>query len=446
MGQMPIRPLLWKFSLPAIVGMLVSGLYNVVDRIFIGLGVGAHGLAGAVVGFPVMLVQMAFGMLIGLGANALVSIQLGQKHPEEAERIMGCALFLLITNSLLLSVVGLLFLRPLLFLFGGSEQVMPYAVAYLRWILLGGVFGAISFGMNSIIRSEGNPRMAMKTMFIGAGLNTLLDPLFIFVFHLGVAGAAIATIISQAVSALWVLSYFRSGKSHLRLHLANVRFHFPLMAQIVTLGSAPFAMHMVSSLLNAILNNQLQKYGGDLAISSMGILYSISMLLLMPIFGINQGSQPIIGYNFGAQKLDRVKRTLQYALIAASAVVVSGFLLIQLFPHMLIALFSHGNPLLSSTAVRALHLYFLLLPVVGFQIVSSSYFQAVGKPKRAMLLTLSRQVIFFIPAMLILPRFFGLDGVWLSAPFADLFSASLTALFLRHEIRLLTRPALPSTP
>jgi putative MATE family efflux protein len=446
MGEMSIRPLLWKFSLPAIAGMMVAGLYNIVDRIFIGLGVGALGLAGATVSFPVMLVQMAFGMLIGLGATALISIQLGKKQSAEAERIVGCALFLLIASSLLLSAAGLFFLRPLLSLFGGSEEVMPYAVAYLRWILIGGVFQAISFGMNSIIRSEGNPRMAMKTMFIGAGLNALLNPLLIFVFHFGVAGSAIATVISQAVSAPWVLRYFTSGNSHLRLQWPNVRFRLQLTLRIMTLGSAPFTMQIVASVLNALLNNQLQKYGGDLAISSIGILYGISMLLLMPIFGINQGSQPIIGYNFGAQKFSRVKQTLQYALIAASAVVVTGFVIINLFPHMLIALFNHDNPVLKETAERALHLYFLMLPVLGFQIVSASYFQAVGKPKRAMLLTLSRQVIFFIPAMFILPRFYGLDGVWLSAPFADFFSASLTALFLWHEIHLLNQPALKPAP
>lgn len=441
MSEGSIPSLLVKFSLPAVVGMMVNALYNIVDRIFIGQGVGPLGLAGVTVGFPLMLIQMAFGMLIGLGANALISIKLGQQRKDEAERILGTATVLLIITSFIMSAFGLFFLPSLLRLFGASDAILPYAISYMRYILLGSIVQAISFGMNNFIRGEGNPRTAMKTMFIGAGLNILLNPIFIFVFKMGVAGAAIATVLSQTVSAIWVLSYFLSGKSLLKLHVQNMRIRKSVVLKILAIGSAPFAMHLVASVLNAILNNQLQKYGGDLAISIMGILYSISMLTLMPIFGINQGAQPIIGYNFGAERYDRVKKTLQLAISYASIIVFLGFLLTQLFPFALIKLFNHNDQALQNLGGHALPIFFLMLPLVGFQIVSANYFQAVGKPQWAILLTLSRQIIFFIPAMFVFPHFFQLDGIWMTAPFADFMSALLSGLFLIHEFRLLAKQA-----
>ena len=438
-GEGKISALLLKFSIPAIVGMLVSALYNVVDRIFIGQGVGSLGIAGATVGFPIMLVQMAFGMLIGLGGNALVSIRLGEQRKEEADTVAGNALVLLVITSLVMMGLGLTFLKPLLRLFGASAAIMPYSVDYMQVILLGTVFQMVGFGMNNFIRGEGNPGMAMKTMFIGAGLNTVLDPVFIFVLHMGVRGAAIATIISQAASAIWVLSYFAGGKSLLKIRRPALILRKRIVLKIFAIGSAPFAMHMVASVLNAILNIQLQRYGGDIAISVMGIMYSLAMLILMPIFGINQGSQPIIGYNFGAKKYDRVRLATKLATGAASVVVMAGFLITQLFPNALIRLFNHDDPQLLEMGRHAIRIFFLMLPVVGFQVVSANYFLAVGKAKQAMFLSLSRQLVFLIPAILILPRFFGLDGIWMASPFADFMSAFVSGLFLFNEIRHLGR-------
>jgi putative MATE family efflux protein len=439
MGEGSIPRLLLKFSVPAIVGMLVNALYNVVDRIFIGLGVGPLGIAGVTVGFPIMIVQMAFGMLIGMGGTALVSIRLGEQRKEEAERILGNAFSLLVIVSLLLMAAGLAWLRPLLALFGASPAILAQGHDYLSVILAGSVFMGVGFGLNGFIRAEGSPRMAMLTMVIGAALNTLLDPLFIFVFKMGVRGAAVATVISQAVSAAWVLGHFLAGRSLLKLRLANLRIRWNITAGIVAIGFAPFAMQLAASVLNALLTRQLQHYGGDLAIAAMGIFFSLNMLILMPIFGINQGAQPLIGYNYGARRFDRVKQALRLAIAAATAVVLVGFAVIELFPASMIRLFSRDSASLLAIGVTALRICLATLPIVGFQIVAASYFQAVGKPRQAMLLMLSRQVLLLIPAILILPRFFGLLGIYYAVPLSDLGSALLTGIWLARELRKLGR-------
>jgi putative MATE family efflux protein len=438
-GEAKISSLLLKYSIPAIVGMVVNALYNVVDRIFIGQGVGSLGIAGATVGFPIMQVQMAFSMLIGLGGNALVSIRLGEQRKNEAELVLGNALTLLTLISIILTVPGLIFLKPLLRLFGASAASMPYAVDYLQVILLGTAFPALGFGLNHFIRGEGNPKMAMKTMFIGAGLNTVLDPLFIFGFDMGVRGAAVATVISQAASTLWVLRYFLGDQSLLKIKRANLKLRKRIVWKISAIGSAPFAMHVVASVYTVLLNNQLQRYSGDLAITVMGILQSLALFFLMPIFGINQGSQPIIGFNYGAQKFARVRTTVHIAIAAASIVALTGFITVMIFPVPLIRLFNPNDAELIDLGRHAMRIFFLMMPVVGFQVVSSNYFQAVGKPKQAIFLSLSRQLIFLIPLLLILPGFFGLNGIWMVSPMADLLSALVTGSMLLRELRLLGR-------
>lgn len=435
LGEDSIVKLLVKFSIPAIIGMLVNSLYNIVDRIFIGNGVGSLGIAGAAIGFPIMLILMAFSMLIGIGANSLVAIRLGEQKKEEAEHIMGNALVLLIVLSLVISVSGLVFLNPLLRLFGASEEVLPYAKEYLSIILWGAVFQSVGMGMNNFIRSEGNPRMAMLTMLIGAILNIILDYVFIFIFRWGIAGAAYATILSQAVSAAWVLYHFLGGRSVLKLHAKNYRLNMGIVMKIVAIGTAPFLMQLAASVLNAIMNKSLNIYGGDIAISGMSAVSSIAMVFLMPVFGINQGAQPIIGYNYGARKYDRVKKTLKLAILSATVLVIIGFIITRLFPEQLIALFNREDAELIEFGAYALKIFLTFMPIIGFQIVSANYFQAVGKPMQAGLLSLSRQVLLLIPAMLILPRFYGLDGVLYAGPLADLVSSVVTALFLFYELR-----------
>lgn len=435
LGEMKISKLLIKFSLPAIVGMLVNALYNVVDRIYIGNGVGYLGIAGITIAFPVMLVMMAFSMLIGVGANSLVSIRLGQNKKDEAEGIFGNAVSLLILNALLLTIIGLVALDPLLKLLGASENILPYARDYLQIILIGGVFQSIGMGMNNFIRSEGKPKIAMYTMLIGALINTILDPIFIFIFHWGMRGAALATIISQAVSAIWVLGYFLRGKSLLKIQRKNLRLNSTVIGSILALGAAPFAMQIAASVQNFIMNNSLATYGGDIAISGMGVVNSITTLMIMPIFGINQGAQPIIGYNYGAKKYDRVKEAYKLAVIFASCIVVFGWIITRLFPEQLVSLFNSKDTELIDFGTIAIKRFLIFLPLVGFQIVSSNYFQAVGKPIYSALLGLSRQVLILIPALLILPRFMGLEGVISAGPLADIVSTLLTGIFIIYEMK-----------
>jgi len=439
LGEEKISKLLLKFSIPAIIGMVVNALYNFVDRIFIGNGVGSLGIAGITISFPLMLIVFAFAMLIGFGATSLISIKLGENKKEEAELIMGNGLVLLIFISATISGLGLIFIDPLLQIFGASATVLPYARDYLTIILWGTVFMTVSFGMNNFIRAEGNPKIAMFTMLIGAILNIILDPIFIFVFNWGIKGAALATIIAQMVSTTWVLSYFLSGKSTLNLRSQNLKLQFPTVKKIAAIGSAPFAMQLAASLLNVIMNNSLNFYGGDVAVAGVGIINSILTLILMPIFGINQGAQPIIGFNYGAQKFDRVKEGLKLAIIAATLVVTLGFLATRLFPQQFIALFNRDDPELIAFGAEAIRIFFFFLPIIGFQIVSASYFQAVGKPKKAMFLTLSRQVLLFIPLLLILPRFLGLKGILYAAPISDIGSSLLTGLWLLMEIKSLNK-------
>lgn len=435
LGEGEVLPLLVKFSIPAIIGMMVNALYNVVDRIFVGHGVGSVGLAAITISFPLMIIMMAFAMLIGVGANTLISIRLGQQKKEEAEQIIGNAFLLLIIVSIVITIGGLFFMNQLLKLFGASEEVMPYAKEFLTIILMGGIFQNIGFGMNNFIRGEGNPKIAAATMIIGAVVNTILNPIFIFVLHLGIRGSALATVISQAVSAVWVLYYFLGGKSLLKLQRKNLKIIGSIVGSILAIGSAPFAMQLAASVLSTILNHELVTYGGDIAVAAMGTVNSLSMLILMPIFGINQGAQPIIGFNYGAHNYDRVRKTLKYATIGATVIVLLGFVVTQLFPRQLISLFGESDEALIDVGARALRFFLAMLPIIGFQIVGANYFQAVGKPKQAMILSLSRQVLVLIPALLILPRFFELDGVFLAGPVADFVSSVITATWLLWELK-----------
>jgi putative MATE family efflux protein len=437
LGEENIGKLLMKFSIPAIVGMLVNALYNIVDRIFIGR-VDTLALSGVTITFPISIIIMAFGMLVGIGAAALISIRLGQQKKEAAEHILGNAFTLIIIISLIVTILGLVFLQPMLLIFGASKATLPYAKQYITIILIGTVFQSIGFGLNNIIRAEGNPRIAMFTMLIGGILNTILDPIFIFVFHMGTRGAAIATVISQIVNTIWVLYYFIGGKSVLKICYKNLKLDMKVVKSIFAIGMSPFSMQLAASLVTIISNKSLVKYGSDVSLGAMGAIMSIAMLVLMPIFGINQGCQPIIGYNYGAKRYDRVKHALKLAILAATAITTTGFIIIQLFPEQLINIFSN-DPALIAVGAQGIRIHLFMLPVIGFQIVSSNYFQAVGKAKISIFLGLSRQVIILIPLLFILPRFFDLNGVWASSPSSDAISSILTAVFLFVEIRHLNK-------
>ncbi|WP_446002696.1 MATE family efflux transporter [Clostridium estertheticum] len=441
LGSESISKLLFKFSVPAITGMVVNALYNIVDRIYIGhiKGVGSYALSGLAITFPISVIIMAFGMLIGIGACSVISIRLGEKNVEAADNILGNAVMLLTIISVVLGIFGVLFLNEILILFGADQNNLPYAKAYIQIILMGAVFQNVGFGINNIIRAEGNPKMAMFTMMFGAIINIILDPIFIFVFKMGIQGAAIATVISQAFNTLLVLRYFtaKNSGSILKLKKTNLKLNKYIVNDIFAIGVAPFSMQIASSLVAILYNRGLYTYGGNIAIAAMGILNSISMLIFMPIVGISQGIQPIIGYNYGAKLYDRVFKILKLAIIFGTCIAVLGFIVVQLFANQLITIFVGNNPELIKLGAHGLRIDLLVLPILGFQILGASYFQAINEAKTSMVLSVLRQVIVLIPIILILPLFLKLDGLWFSQPCADLIATSLTAFFLARSIKKL---------
>lgn len=437
LGSENTGKLLMEFSLPAIVGMVVQALYNIVDRIFVGNGVGTLAITGITICFPLMIVFMAFGMLIGMGGSSLFSIRFGEGKREEAERILGNTFMLLVIVSIALCAITGIFLEPLLRLFGASDKSLPYASAYLGLILYGVPLQAVGFGMNNFIRAEGRPVMAMATMLIGAILNVILAPLFIFVFHMGIRGAAIATITAQGISCIWVMHFFMSSHSLFGLHGNNMVLVMPVVRRILTIGLAPFFMQIGASLVVGVFNHQLIRYGGDVAVSVFGIVHSITMLTVMPVIAISQGAQPIMGFNFGARAFDRVKSTMLQAIRAATALVSAGFILAMIAPDHVIRLFNPADPELRRIGVHALRIFLAMLPLVGFQICVGGYFQAVGKPRQGIFLTLSRQIIVLVPCLLILPRFFGLSGIWMVSPVSDFTAFVLSLVLFAREMRAL---------
>lgn len=436
LGEEKISTLLWKYSVPAITGMVVNAFYNVIDSIFVGRGVGEIGLTAVTLAFPIMIVLMGFGMLVGVGAAAVVSLRIGEKKEKEAEKILGNAFTLSMVLSVVLTLTILMVLDPVLLLLGADPNVLPYARDFTKIIVLGSIFMYVGFGLNNIVRAEGNPQMAMSTTLISAGLNILLNPLFIFTFQLGISGSALATVVSQGVSALWVLLYFIRGKSVLKLRINNLRLDKKVVSSIFQIGMSPFLMQIASSFTTVLFNYTLLRYSGELAVASIGIINRMGMLMLMPIFGISQGLQPIIGYNYGAGLYSRVIKALKIAITAATFFSTAGFLVIEIFDKEIIMLFN-GSPELVLLGSEAMRINLCMLPVIGFQIIGANYFQAVGKAGYAIVLSMSRQLIMLIPLLLILPRILGLNGVWLASPVSDFSAAVLTGIFLFRELRKL---------
>ena len=425
--------LLWKLSLPAIVGMLVQASYNIVDAIFIGRGVGALGLAGTAIVFPIQLLASSLAVTIGTGGASLISRSLGAKKFRRAYKALGNMIFLSLFFSTTLLVSGLLLQEKLLRIFGASETILPYAREYLQIILLG--FPFVGFGMaaNHAARSEGNARVAMISMIISAILNMVLDPLFIFVFHMGIRGAAIATVIAQIAMACWMIYYFFfSQKSSLVIAL---KYFFPQLAYmkaIISVGASDFVRMAAGSAILVFLNNSLIYYGSDISVAVYGILNRAKSFSFMPIVGIAQGLQPILGFNYGAGHFDRARKVVQLAVIAASIMASATFLIGILFPQEIIGLFT-TDPDLLREASNALRIVILASFLVGFQITGSSMFQALGKAKASLILSLSRQVLFLLPLLMILPHFFHLKGIWISFPVSDILSFLITArLFFRQ--------------
>lgn len=438
LGEEKISKLLMEFSIPAIIGMVVNTLYNIVDRMYIGniKDIGGLALTGVGITMPIMTIIMAFGMLIGIGTSARISLKLGEHKREEAEKHLGNAFTLIIIASVLITIIGLVFMHKILGLFGASADTEVYAREYMQIIFFGTIFNMLSFGLNHSIRSDGSPKVAMLSMLIGAGTNIILDPIFIFVFGMGVRGAAIATVISQIVSTIWILYYFTKGKSNLKIKREYLSLDKSIVLSIFSIGVSPFSMQIAQSVVQVLANNALKTYGGDLAIGAMTIINSVAMIFMMPIFGLNQGSQPIIGYNYGAEKYRRVKQAVKSATIVATIIVSIGWIITQMAPHLLISIFNRDEQLvgIASTGMR---IFLFMLPVVGAQVISSNYFQSIGKAKISMFLSLLRQVILLIPCLIILPKIFGLTGVWLAGAVADGLSSLITLIIFFMSVRKL---------
>ncbi|WP_461256227.1 MATE family efflux transporter [Treponema sp. R80B11-R83G3] len=450
LGTEPIGKLLLRFSVPAITGMLVNALYNVVDRIFVGQGVNEIALGGLSLVLPLMTVGMAFSMLFGIGAANMISMRLGQGRRQDAENALDHCFFLLIGISVVMMIVGLYFLDPLILMMGaeGSEAI-SYAKDYFRIILYGMVFFTVSFGLSHCTRAQGFPTISMLSMILGAVLNTILDPIFIFAFKWGVKGAAWATIISQFASFVFIFIFITSKKAVVRLNPRAFKLDFSVVQAIMAFGSAQFLLQFMMSAVQFLYNKSVGWYGaaalgvanGDaVVLSGMNINGSIMMLILMPVFGINQGAQPILGYNYGAKLFRRVLRAYLGAIGAATIICVFGFAVAQFFaPHLVRVFVPDGSDALMRFAPRAMRIMLMLLPVAGFQIVSTNMFVVTGRPKISIFLSMLRQCIALIPCILIFGKIWGLWGVVAAAPVADGFSFIITGILIIFELRKLRR-------
>lgn len=430
LAELKVSRLMLKFFIPAFIGVFMNAMYNIVDRIFIGHGVGAIALSAVSATFPVMLIVMGFGMLIGIGAGVLVSINMGRRDMDKAERVLGSSLFLMLIVSVLITIIGFAIKDPMLRSFGATAETIGYANDYLDIILAGTIFQVVGFSLNNVIRAEGNARTAMFSMIISAGANMILNPIFIFGFGWGVKGSALATLISMILLTLWVLWHFLSTKSVVKLKTENIRFDRKILLEIMAIGMSPFFMQIANSVVQGLINTKLIAFGGDLAVGAMGIVNSVLTLIIMTIVAVNMASQPIIGFNYGAKAFGRVRETLKISLFAASAIAIVAFAFLQIFPEAIVKMFNNTDAELLEIGSEGLRLGMLALPLVGFQVVAGNFFQSIGKAKIAVFLTLMRQVIILIPLLFILPRFFQLHGIWLSMPIADLCSAIVVTVFL----------------
>lgn len=434
LGNRPVGRLLWEYSLPAVVGMLVMALYNVVDRIFIGQWVGPEAIAGLAVTFPIMNLATAIGVLVGVGSSARISIVLGEGDTSRAEHILGNAMTLTLINAGIYIAAFAVFMNPLLHLFGANDITLPYARGYMMPLLPGLLLTNIAYGFNNVMRSTGYPARAMYTMLIGAIVNTILDPIFIYVFDWGITGAAWATNIAMAVSAIYVMRHFFSRDVTLRFRRGTFRINWKIFTAIISLGAAPALVNFAGCAINAIVNNTLLHYGTYRDIGAAGIMITFTSLLVTVVLGICQGLQPIIGYNFGAGNYHRLKKAYFLAAGAATVITSVGGIIGLVFPREVGMAFTSDKDLLDATQ-RALSICLAAFPVVGFQIISSALLQSIGQASKAIWVSLLRQVIFLIPLLFILPRISGLEGVWMSFPVSDVFATVATLGIVWYQLR-----------
>ena len=442
LGEKNVRQLLMQYAVPAIIAMTASSLYNMVDSIFIGHipGVGHYAISGLAVTFPLMNLSTALGTLVGVGASTMLSVLLGQRNYKAAGKVLTNEFLLNIIIGLIFSAVTIAFLSPILCFFGASENTLPYARDYMFIILLGNVVTHLYFGLNNVIRASGHPKMAMGLTIFTVLFNTVLDPIFIFGFGMGIKGAALATVICQCIALAYTLRFFfdQNNFLHLPARLKDFRLDMKVAMDSLTIGMGPFLMNSASCIVTMLINQQLLKYGGDLAIGAYGIVNRISFLFIMANMGFNQGMQPIAGYNFGARKYTRVKEVYRLTVICATAVTSLGFIVSEAIPGPAVSVFT-TEPELKALAVNGLRMMNICLPIVGFQMVSTNLFQCLGMVHKSILLSLSRQLLFLVPLIYFLPVFCGHIGVWLSFPIADSLAIVMTTTLVVRLIRKLRR-------
>ena len=445
LGYKPIGHLLMQFALPAIIAMLVNSIYNIVDQIFIGQGIGYLGNAATTIAFPIVTIVLAVSTLLGAAGSAYSAIKLGEKKEEEAQKTLGTVTVLTLAASAVVVVAGFAFLDPMLKLFGATENTMVYARQYTSVMLLGTPFNMLAVVLSNMARTDGSPSLSMYAMLAGAFLNTILDPIYIFVFGWGVTGAAIATITSQIISAVVLVVYFMKKGKNMRFNRKTMHVDMEVCRLALPLGISSFITQIASTILQVVMNNSLVYYGnqtavgGDVALSAMGIVNKIGMILVSICLGIGIGSQPIFGFNKGANQPKRVRKTFLVAATSATGVAVCGWLICQLFPGAILSLFGTEDPQFNMFAERCLRIYMLGIFAAGFQVVSTSYFQSTGQPFKASVLSMLRQLLLLIPLILILPLHFGLAGILYAGPTADIISALVVSQFIIHELRKLDK-------
>lgn len=435
LGTKPVGKLLAQYALPAIIAMTAASLYNIIDRVFIGQVVGPMAISGLAITFPFMILAAAFGAAVGVGAATTISVKLGQKDYESAENTLGNTITLNLIIGLAFGGICLLFLDPILRFFGASDATLPYARDFMQIILAGNVFSHMYFGMNAVLRAASKPRMAMFATIFTVAMNILLDAVFILWWHWGIKGAAFATVISQVLALCWQMKLFANKNELLHLKRGIYKLKANLVKNIISIGISPFLMNACACVIVIFINNQLVKFGGDIAVGAYGIANSIAMIFIMFVIGLNQGMQPIAGYNYGAQQYGRMMRVVKLSIITAICIMLTGWTLAMFAPYYCARMFTK-DPELIKGSIKAIQIIMMMYPFIGCQMVITNFFQCIGKVKISIFLSLSRQLLFLLPLLILLPNFYGINGVWASMPTSDLISVivaiSIMTVYLRR--------------
>lgn len=434
LGTEKIGKLLFQLSFPAVIAMTIQALYNLVDAIFVGRGVGSIGIAGISVAFPIQIFRMGVAQTIGMGGASVISRSLGSDNREKANKALGNIISLVVISSILITVLGMLFLDPLMMIFGANEEILPYATDYGRIIILGTIIMSWTMAMNNIIRSEGKAKISMIVMLIGAISNIILDPIFIFSLNMGIAGAAYATILAQLFGGIFIMFYLFKGKSDLKLKIKNLLLNLKIVIEIVSIGVSSFVRQVSGSLLMIVLNNLLKKYGGTEGITIYGMINRLIMFALMPLFGLAQGQQPIVGYNYGARQYERVILTMKKTILIGTIMCIVGAVIMAIFPKPLLELFS-SDPNLINEGIIALRIFIICFVLIGFQVVGTTMFLSIGKAVEALILAMSRQLIVLIPVVLLTSSIFGMFGIWIAFPISDGAAFLITLILYRRQMK-----------